>query len=182
MFRGIANKVHKFSRTSSLVLTMDTQGLAQTAATMTFSLDQLVNYSEFTNLFDLYKINAVRVKFMPTFNDEPLGTSRLGLFHVAFDPNGVSSGSVTLDGVLQYQNLKTRRLDQMLTYYCKPCIESPVYNSAVSSGYGPTRRWIDTNNPSVPHYGLLLAYQSQGIQTPSWRVVVTYYLTTKNVR
>lgn len=114
--------------------------------------------SEISNLFDFYKLCMVKIRFAFSRNP-PDGQSTNTwnesiLFHYVHDYNDTASGVV--EDILEYNNVQTRVLaaDKPFITTLKPCVQKMVYKTSVSTGYGPTRCWINSTDTSVQHYGL----------------------------
>ena len=116
-----------------------------------FSLIDLPNYTEFTALYDQYKINAVKVTFLPQITENvslgsvnnPQACSR---FMSAIDYND-SSAAGSQDEIRQYQTCKmTPVLKQHRRYIYKPKILDTS-----STSRSP---WMATSSPSTNYFGL----------------------------
>jgi len=66
----VGNAIHKFVRTTNS-LTIASHATLPQEYILTFTLDSLPNYTEFTNLFDAYRIVGVSVQFIPIVSGEP---------------------------------------------------------------------------------------------------------------
>lgn len=171
-----------------------TTGAAQGGA-FSFSLNDLPNVTEFTTLYDRYKIKKIVLKLIPkvsqTVTQSPgsmsiVANSRGHLFS-AIDYDDVAVPPA-VDTLLQYPNCKRTPTDRIHTRIIYPCIRSVLYNVADSSSLGfstafsPQRRWIDCTMPKVQHYGLKWwLTQTNGIEV-SYDIETTVYIQFKNVR
>lgn len=183
--RRIRQKVHNFTR--SQYISAITQN-PQTAVAMAFNfkLSDLTNYSEFTNLYDQYRIKAVAFEILPnvTGNDGNPNTSQILLpfIHTAIDHN--DSSAPTIDAIMQYKNYKRTRSHLVHRRYFKPAVASMNYNTVTTTSYTARfGQWIDTDDAATPHYGLKLFIDAPGPnQTLYYRVFVKYYLQFKDQR
>lgn len=162
-----------------------------------FTLASLPQFTEFTALYDQYKIVGVKVKLMPVFNSyDPTSVVTVGAvpktaacpyITTVVDFDGVTATAQS--GYNQYSNAKTRLFDKPVTVYIPyPGIKD---NDTVTSANVVMRgKWIDTTKFAVNHNGLgvSLTYPfdyraSTGSILPvTVQPVVTYYLKMKNVR
>lgn len=152
-----------------------------------YRLAQLPNYTEFTNLFDQYKIAGVQQKFVYSANSQdPSSTSALpmlGFIHDYDDGTALSS----LNDYLQYPNHKVYRMDKpVIKTFFRPKSALAVYSGAFTS-YARNNNWIDVGSPSVEHYGLkwYIDPMIPGIGSNvigKLRIYITVYLKMKNVR
>jgi hypothetical protein len=149
-----------------------------------FRLDDLPNYTEFTSLFDQYRIAKVKLEFIPTFNcsnlyDMQNGNPLVPNIQSAIDYDDISLANE--DAILQYQTRVLTRGEQIHTRTLKPKPQIAAYNSALAFGYASaaTNPWIDTSSPDVPHYGLKVYIDPVTLnETSTWlyRVIATYWL------
>lgn len=152
-------------------------------------LSVVPNYTEFTNLFDQYRINGIKIQLIPRGNSSDIGTSS------ASPPTGQSVGVFSIidyDDInvltsftqaVQYQNLKMTRSHQIHSRYFKPRIANSVYNGAAGVvNAGSVRGWIDCDNPSVPHMGVKMVLQQSPNLAQTFDLKIDYYLAFKNVR
>jgi len=124
-----------------------------------FRLDQLVNYTELTNLFDSYKINGVKV-FVQNFYNTSSVTS-IGLPWIEHFVDHDNSIPETVFQVRQRMGVKTKYFSankQCIAMYCKPRLQQAVFNN-VASGitFGVTPRgsqWVDCAQPTIEHYSV----------------------------
>lgn len=125
-----------------------------------------MTYSDFTNLFDVYKLLSFTVEFHPRFTgrDVAYGAGSVPdiptIYYVYDIDDSNTPGSA--DEIMQHQRVYTRRLDRPVRITCKsPCVASTIYGS-VASNYGPKRApWIDMASSGTPHYGI--KYMIQGV-------------------
>lgn len=182
--------VHYFKRTrfypASLVVTSGVtsyQGVA-------FTLGDLPDVTDFTALYDQYKISKVVVKWLPRGNQSDLGisgsTALTGnisrMFSVLdFDDDATPS---SIDQLCQYQNMKITGTHQVHSRVFKPAVRIEA-----ATGLGTTAniikrdQWIDVTNTNIKHYGVKLAIQPPpNSASITYDAMVTMYLAFKNVR
>lgn len=149
-----------------------------------FSLDDLPNYQEFTNLYDTYRLNAVKITFLPQMTESislsafnnPNASVR---FFSVIDYND-SAPPATIDELREYQSCKfTPVLKRHSRYIYRPKIQDR------GSTYAPGRPWIDTSAPDQDHFGLKIGIepiQSTNITSMGYTVEAKYYLSFRAVR
>jgi len=178
--RLIVPGTHEFKRTVYLPAFTSVAG-SNVFGALNFNLAAVPGASEFTALFDMYKISAVKVMFMPRGNSAEVGTNNNNgkMFTVLDYDDDTVPGAI--DTLMQYEGLKTTSLTQDHTRYLKPKFARSIYQSAVTTAYGVGSGWIDCDSSPVPHYGVKYALQG----TAGANIIdlkVTYYLKFKNVR
>ena len=166
-----------------------------------FSIGSLPNVSEFTGLFDSYRIHKVVVKIIPygtsadtSFPGAPNNSaSQNAILHYAIDHDDVGTPSSNESGIQtlqQYNSYKTRRLvgGRPISIVIKPRYATPAYQTSTFSAYteGNRRTWLDCAYSQIEHYGLkavveTIAPNSTESRIPC-RMETTYYMSFKGVR
>lgn len=177
--------IHLFKRTfvQSIALsdTAVIQPLTIPTASNSYTLGQLPNYSEFTSLYDSYKICGIKHKFILDVTSNELGSTTS--FPTLITVNDYNSGTALAseDVALQYASFKAARLDKPVKRYFRPCqvTEPSTLSQTVKS------RWNQTNKADVIHRGLLPAVMyatTSSTAIGTLRVYVTYYLACRTPR
>lgn len=176
----VRQPIHYFKRTAFYSGFLNGSTTQDVNVSYIGQLSQVPNYTEFTNMFDLYKIKAIKWRFMPRANSAEAGTNQ-GLVKMFTAIDYDDNTPVNIGGIMQYESLKTTNTSQDHVRYVKPRISSQVFQAAPNPAYSSTRNWLDCDFPSVPHYGLKLVLQQLPAGTQSFDIQVTYYLAFKNV-
>lgn len=147
-----------------------------------FSLSDLPNSAEFTGLFDMYKVTAVKVTFLPqqtqsisigTINN-PNASSR---FFSVIDYNDGTAPS-SIDELRQYQTCQfTSVLKPHTRYIPKPKILD-------TNGFAISP-WMSTASPNANYFGLKVAVEpmdSTSTLSMIYTVEVEMYLVFKQVK
>lgn len=151
-----------------------------------FSLSSLPNYTEFVNLYESYKISRIKVKFIFSANSNNVSTAAttvcLPNIYAVVDNND-STALTNITDYLQYRYCKIRRLDSPTSLYLKPSFDVAAY-SGVFTSYAQKTGWVDTDSPSVLHYGIKFAidpvtYSAGTNVIGRVQAIVTYYLQMK---
>jgi hypothetical protein len=123
-------------------------------------------YSDFTALYDRYRIEEVEVAIMYGTNAYPPGTqavAQLPILNVVFDPSDNSTFS--LSSIMQYQNLHTVQLGNLRNsngYVVKFKPRSLITAGGSAAAATEMNPWLSKDTPTVPHYGLKLFYDNAG--------------------
>ena len=158
-------------------------GAASTAQGFNFSLTDVPNYSDFTNLYDQYKICAVHVKFYPSQTQTiTLNTleraNACARFLSAIDLND-STAPLTADEVRQYETCEVTSILETHERF----IKHPLYQN--SSGQN-TGDWVATSSPSLNWNGLKIFIEpcnATGTSTTlTYHLEMIYYLCFKNIK
>lgn len=153
-----------------------------TYASYNFSLVDLPSYTEFTSLYDMYKINAVKLTFLPQVTNSissgtvnnPNASSR---FFSVIDYND-GSAPTSIDELRQYHSCRmTPILRKHKRYIMKPKILD-------SNGFSISP-WMSTASPSANYYGLKIAVEpmdSTSTTTMIYTVEAKIYMSFKQVK
>lgn len=177
----LAKKVSYFTRHCALV-DFTISNTVFTYASFNFSLNDLPNYSEFTSLYDMYKLNAVKITFLPQMTENvssgsinnPYANTR---FMSAIDYNDGTPPS-SANEIREYQSYKMTPILKRHTRY----IRKPKLLDSNGFSISP---WMSTAFPSPNYYGLKVAVEpmsSTSTLTMSYTVECKYYVSFKNVK
>lgn len=151
-----------------------------------FQLDQLPGYTEFTTLFDQYRIPLIEfqlISLQSTGSQVGGGFTPCKLLSVVdYDD---ANAPATENDLLQYENVKVVGCITSHTIKFKPRIATALYGGAVFTAFGNgAAQWIDVASPSVPHYGIKLGITSAGGagNISNWSIYVKMTIELKSAR
>lgn len=151
--RAKANKpsVYRFTRSfNGAVLSATSTNFA-----FEYMLSQLPAYTEFTSLYDEYRIIGATLHFMSNVTNAPVGASAyIPRIWVANDLD--ANGPSTAVGFLERPDHVVKSFSRDFKYYCAyPRVAKEYYRSPTTSAYGAGGKgtWLDCAAPDVPHYG-----------------------------
>jgi len=194
-----------FKRTYTVSSTINVNDSAPYLGSRSFILSDLPSYTEFTALFDRYKINGAKIAFYQPYQNgaatsvtqatTAVTTLPMIRLHTAVDYDDASTPS-SVAVLEQYTSYKCVELTSpnirggKVTRYLKPRLAVSVYGGGVFGNYGNSKAmWIDTSSPSVNFYGIKWAYEpiysdgvgSAWLQKTTIQVSVTLYFSCKDV-
>lgn len=151
-------------------------------------LSQLPSYTEFTNLFEQYRINAVKFDFIPKSTSFEANTSAavatMPRLYTIIDKDGNAQTSSEV-AMQQYGNSRLIRdpSKPFSIYIKRPCVQFGTANTITIVGGAPKPSpWLDCDNFSVQHWGCAIGgIMPTGTGSVSFSVVATYYMQFKNV-
>lgn len=148
---------------------------------LSFNLAQAVQYTDFTNLYNEYKIRAVSVRFIPLANVSNLAESAFNqLIYTAIDVNGEVS-TPTQDQIRQYSTVKYSPYNRIHKRYFYP--RPSISDNMVLPGKQP---WLSTSFTNPTQYQSLLisppVIPDLTTQTPIYKVECTYYLSFRTTK
>lgn len=136
------------------------------------TLSTLPGFSDFTNLFDQYRILAMRITFQRPYHQTgtmPLAAnaSQTNLpaiwFHSAvdFDDATTPSNIQQLQEYPSYRCVELTGAGNQFTLAFQPRVAMAVYGSGVFTSFGNASPWIDAASVNVPYYGYKYALEAR---------------------
>lgn len=179
--------IHFFKRTFKQEVSITNAGFvaipSETAAPRynDFRLDQLPNYTDFTNLYDTYKICGIRRKYVFNRNSSDMGDTTAGheipMLITVNDSNDTTALTNENEG-LEYASFKQNRLDRPTKRYFRPFISS--ISAAVPNNNMVRSRWLSTAEPDYIHCGMKEAVDTissaAGATIGTLCIYTTYYI------
>ena len=104
-------------------------GTQPNALTKSFSLNELPNYTDYTNLFDQYRIDRVSVMFFPRTgnvsdsNIQTVSGQGIQLLTTAIDLSGSTTATPTIADLLEYGSVEQHLLTKPVTISFQPRIQ-----------------------------------------------------------
>jgi hypothetical protein len=146
----------KFERTVEEAFNIICDGINPSVGTFNFSLNDLPNYTEFTALFDMYKIERIEIEFYPEYtvlSDGGVTSPAIDVqLNTAIDPTGQSVTAVS--DVLQFSTLKATGISKNHKRVFVP--------SYLMDGILPCTCYISTASPSSNLWGLSYGVAATG--------------------
>jgi hypothetical protein len=177
--------IHKFRRWVGFS-TWGSTALTTSYYATSFSLSGVPGYTEFTALYDQYRITKVNLHLWPT--NIAVTNSNSGSTIVNLAPRVVtaidyddSTNAGSFNELREYSTAEVHIVTDKVVRTFSPAVSTVVYEGVSSSGYAPTwGQWISTNDPSVPHYGMKGAIEATGSSSVDsaygYRVEAEYFL------
>ena len=179
--------------TGKAVTIVTDNGGCQVTGSMIFTLDQLPNYAEFANLFDEYRIDKVKVIFVPNINvntrADTMGdwdeTQENRISQLGFCANyaGVAAPSSSEElPWLECEGYEQHAWSKPISVTITPKVLNEVYNTGAFSNYSAATKsqWIIMANTNAAHYGILWRVYDpylNGLTQPSPNPQGTMYVT-----
>lgn len=176
-------KVHHFKRTITFdpIISQTTNSFGAYA----FQFNQLPNFSEFTSLYDSYRINKIVIRYVPNINSANSGSTPMSQFHTVLDYNDATPLTL-LNTAFEYQNWKMTRGATVHARTWTPSILDGVGNSG---GVSPSfvkpayKQWIATSSTDIPHFGLKWVCEATtNVSDIDYRPYVSVYFSCKSTK
>jgi hypothetical protein len=175
------DRVYRFRRHSPPT-SISQVALTDTLGAFTFTLNVVNGYTEFTTLFDSYRIAFLEVKFHPIYSMQALSTSALitPRLITAIDLDDATTPG-TLGELAEYGTQKQTNFNEPHVRTIAPRAAKALYGGGAFTSYGMAEKdlWVDCNSPSVAYYALKYGVEagaSGQTALQSWRVEFIWYL------
>lgn len=144
---------HTFTRRLNATQLQSAIGPGVVSGGYTFALSNLPDYTEFTSLYDQFRIKWVKVKFIfQTQVAETAPVNSPGMFYSVIDLDDASAPTLSY-----CQSAKWAKLTQAVgthTRFLRPRTLTQLYNG-LGSAYAVNKiQWLDCDYANTPHYGL----------------------------
>lgn len=159
-------------------------------------LNAVPNYTEFTALFDYYRIKGIHIKVIYTNNVANSSSAVGGAAQAIALPtmqcmydNDDGNAPTTEGELLQRPGVKLLTLgtNGPINLYVKPKYANQILTDAgvQPAGIGASRDWLDGNFPGIPHFGYkfwLTPWAATALQSGYFQFFFTYDLEFKGMR
>ncbi len=151
------NQIHEF------VVAAESTGYMSSSTTLTtfnnvyFALSNFSNYSDFTTLFDQYRIMFAEIWLIPRSSYGSTNTTNYGLLTSVIDYDD-SANFTTVAQALAYTNQVTSPGNYVHYHKFLPRFDIAAYGGAFTSYATTEQQWIDCGSSGVQHYGVKIAW------------------------
>ena len=152
-----------------------------------FRLADLPGASEFTALYDQYKVDKFCVHFVPWQSVSETGGVDPGTLLTAVDFDGGATG-LTQSQFLEYESCQVTPIWQSKKVCVQPRAELNATDSnatVVSAAVAPRSTWWDCSNTAIYHYGVRWGAVPDGVLTSNhfgYNIWMEVFLTFKATR
>jgi len=150
-------RVHQIQRKVRLSSgDLDLTGALAVGKVYFFSLDEMPEYTECSALFDQYRVDSVTIELLSEANvntTTPAGALfTLPHFYSCIDLTDVTP--ITSENeILAYSSCQLHQ-HGVMKRTLSPCFSTRVFDTALVDGFTTRRGWLESANPSIPHYGI----------------------------
>lgn len=181
-------RVMHFKRTHQQT-SLNVTGVTGVSVAYSFALADLPSSSDFTNLFDAFRLNKVVVKILPRVTVVNAGATAspnsLPRAVDVIDYNDDNTGFTT-DDLLEYSNHRIHMCDKPWHRKFTPAVEVGLNGAAASlvPGIQKFKQWIDVSAFDAKHYGYKIRIDPPADNTSvyHWDVFHTYYFSCKQYK
>lgn len=180
------------SQCTQIAAVTDDFGTQQGGFGMEFKINACIESTDFTQLFDRYKIVGVKLKFLYQNNMSGIpgtgATAPLPRITYAFDADDASVPANRLAvAVKGYAKERVLNGNRQFSVFIRPRLDKLVYQQGLTSAYSSERAcWLDCVNDGVPHYGLKVWinnwYSDSSTSSQKLTIQPIYYLALKDTQ
>lgn len=152
----------------------------QVTLNASISLGNLPSVTDFTNLFDMYKICGIKLVLVPDFSEAQAGALNCNM-NSYLDYNDISLPVITTGE--QKASWRVTKGTRIHKRYYRPQVPINVTDvSTTSFLQSQPAPWISTNNTNIAHLGLkCISDPAPSAAVYTWRPFVTVYFKCKYV-
>lgn len=195
--KALGRSVHSFTEKTQIASISAAAGTTVTG-TLTYKINDLINWNSYESLFDLYKLKGVKVTIIPLANSSdanngyPNTSGQVGtlpMFYIAPNRDPYTPAPASIPDVLNDDGCKIVRLTKPVSYY----IKSPKPDLRDSEGSqlplqlnvgkdfwlttGGNQQTIDQS--AVKHFGHRYVFTNNASNEMVLQVYVKYYFMMK---
>lgn len=184
--RTVHNEVHRFKRSFLSNSVQGNAAFTPYTSGNTITLSQIPAYTEIVNLFDVYKISYVKIRFFLDYDPsaQTAATSYYPKLYFCTDVDDASQ-PLSLQEFRERSNTQIRVLtpQRPVTFGWRPNTLQMIYRSLSTTAYVPKwNQWIDTDTADVPHYGYKWAIDYFNNTNYAVRAEMTVWFQGKNTK
>lgn len=153
---------------------------------LSFGLSDLVNYTEFTALFDRYRFLRVDLTIMPrdVISTANTGSGQACYLYDCIDNDDASTP--TLNSMLEESNMQIHSGFLPFRRTLVPQMNQQVTASGLSN-ISPPKTWVDCATPGIAHFGYKIVVpqatlSGSGSSVPSWYITAKYTIELAHAR
>lgn len=177
--RMAVGNLHCFKRTKfSPNTTTTTDASGNLFIGLDYQLNDLEDHENFTRLFDSYRITGIKTTFYPITNAYT-SAAQLPQIAIAADYDD-SLAATNFTYMLNRAGSRVCQFNHPCQKYITPAVRTVVMDPSIVNSYGQKRKkWLDSRDPTVPHYGMKIAFQGSPSQSITYQIKTVYYLQFK---
>lgn len=178
--------IYHFKRKCQLDAIVGAAGFAPYLNGINYNFGMLPNSTEFSTLFDFYRINKIVVQYFLERDPgaQAAATSIIPkLYHVVDNDDNVIPSN--LNELREHAKCKVTVMSpyRPVTIVWRPSTLQLTFRNAVNSTFTPRwKQWIDFANTDVPHYGLKVGIDDLTNTSYVVRVLGTFYFSCRTTR
>jgi hypothetical protein len=166
--------VYKFNRTLETTFDVSADGVNPTLLAFQFKLSDLPGYTEFTQLFSMYKFEKIQIEWTPEYTELTDASALSNAQNVRFNSAIIltdAAAPASVNELLQSQSLHATGITKQHKREWRPTI--------LLGSTAPASVWLSRNLPSENHFGIKIAIPPCGTAMV-FRSRVKYWISFAN--
>jgi hypothetical protein len=167
--------IYKFRRVVEGIFDIICDGINPSLSALIFRLSDLPASTDFTNLFDMYRLTKIEIDWLPEYTeltDAALVSNAINVrFNSTIDISDATAPT-SVSQVLEYQQVHSTGITQPHSRSFVP--------SFLMGGLVPCNCWLPTSNPNERHYAVKIGVPPTGVAM-TFRSRVRYFVEAANV-
>lgn len=167
VYRFARTVEYTYSYNPALCPTFHANTNTTSAAAGYLTLTSLPSVTDFSNLFDQYKITGFKMTWLYSHNSDNstavAQTTSLPLLYTVYDSDD-GTPMASINTMNEYMTCRVRRLDRPQKIFVRPKVATPAYAGGAFTGWTQpgTQPWIDMATTNVQYYGCKWAIDANG--------------------
>ncbi len=166
-----------------------TQSTSDTFGGLNFILSQASNYTGFTDLWDVYRVDYLEFTFEPLYTANAFSqypSVNAARIYTVIDLDDVVAPA-SINTLKEYQSCRSYQFEAFKVKVTRPGVLTGIFDgSNVVAGCSMRSPWIDCSKISIPHFGVKYGVEGNTVGSATvfqrWSVQLAVGLTFKNVR
>lgn len=178
---SIGKSIDTFSTVRTTTLSRVTaSNLVETDVAYAFTLNDVPNSTDFTNLYDEYRIDKVQITWYPD-TQQTLTTAGQGNTTCLTVLDYDDATAANLLALEQYESCQSHSSIRPFSRTVIPRFAKAVYAGAFTS-FSSGTGWVDTASSAVQHYGIKIAIPIQVGTANSYTPIAKYWMSFRRTR
>jgi hypothetical protein len=164
------------------------QAAADAFGTFNFVLNQATNYTGFTDIWDVYRVDYLEFSFAPVYTANSFATFLTAIVPRIFTVIDLDDTATptTINTLREYQSCQSHVYETFRIRF-SPGVRTGIFDGTnVVAGGSVRSPWIDCAQLTIPHYGLKYGIEGNTVGGATtfqqWNVDLTVGLSFKYVR
>jgi len=171
------NKVFKIQQIIDYGTVLTSSNVTSAVGGQNFQLNSLPQVASMTAIFDQYRIAAIETWLQP--NQTNNGGHTCWVYSAIDYDSGAAPAS--LAALQQYSNVKETSLVDGHYHKFVPHVAFGAYAGAFTSYGNVSSPWLDSNSPTIQHYGLVFGCSQSTDNGITFNLQARFHLEFKNV-
>jgi len=168
--------------------TVLTQGSSDVFGGLNFILSQATNYTGFTDLWDIYRVDYLEFSFEPLYTANSFSLYATNIsprIYTVIDKDDVVAPA-SINTLKEYQSCRSYMYEAFKIKFRPGTLTGIFDGTSIVAGRSELAPWIDCSKISIPHFGVKYGIEANSAGSPTtyqrWNVSLVVGLTFKNVR